>query len=59
MGPVEALKIALKKEEASIKLYNRFYLQYPELKEMSLFLINEEEKHKKLIEKTIYKITKD
>ncbi len=59
MGPVEALKIALKKEEASIKLYNRFYLQYPQLKKMSLFLINEEEKHKKLIEKTIYKITKD
>jgi rubrerythrin len=56
MGPMEALKIALEKENASIKLYNKFYLQYPEMKEMLLFLINEEEKHKQLIEKQMVKL---
>jgi len=56
MGPVEALKIALKKEEASIKLYQRMYLQYPEVKELVSFLINQEEKHKKMVKKAISKI---
>jgi len=57
MGPVEALNIVLKKEEASIKLYQRMYLRYPELKELVSFLINQEEKHKKMVEKAISKIT--
>lgn len=56
MGPVEALKIALKKEESSIKLYQRMYLRYPELKELVSFLINQEEKHKQMVEKAITKI---
>jgi len=58
MGPVDALKLALSKEAAAIKLYNKLYLDYPELKELFLFLINEEEKHRLLIEKKIREITK-
>ncbi|MEW6100774.1 MAG: hypothetical protein AB1481_00555 [Candidatus Omnitrophota bacterium] len=58
MGPVEALRLASSREDASIKLYNKFYLAYPELKETFQFLINEEEKHKKLIGKKIEELTK-
>jgi len=57
MGPVDALKIALARETESINLYNQFYLQFPELKELLLFLVNEEEKHKQLIEKKITEVT--
>jgi len=57
MIPLEALKLSLNKEEESIKLYNRLNLEHPGLKELFLFLINEEEKHKQLIEKKIVEIT--
>jgi rubrerythrin len=57
MIPLEALKLALSKEQESIKLYNRLNLEHPGLKELFLFLINEEEKHKQLIEKKIVEIT--
>ena len=56
MVPLEALAIALEKEKASVKLYNRYYADYPELKEMLLFLINEEEKHQQLIEKKMMEL---
>jgi len=58
MGPIEALKLALSKEEGSIKLYNELYLKHPEIKDLLLFLINEEERHKQLIEKKIVELTK-
>lgn len=58
MVPIEALKLALGKEKESIKLYNRLNLEHPGLKDIFLFLVNEEEKHKQLIEKKIYEITK-
>ena len=58
MGPVDALKLALSKEMNSIKLYNRLNLEHPVLGELLLFLINEEEKHKQLIEKKIQEITR-
>jgi len=58
MGPVEALRLALSKEVASIKLYNKLCLEHPELKELLLSLVNEEEKHKLLIEKRIGEITR-
>ncbi len=57
MIPLEALKLALSKEKESIKLYNRLNLEHPGLKELFFFLINEEEKHKQLIEKKIVDIT--
>lgn len=58
MGPVEALKLALDKEKASIALYNRLSLEHSGLKELFQSLIIEEEKHKKLIEDKIRKATK-
>lgn len=58
MGPVEALQLALSKEQEAIKLYQDFGLRYPEIKEILLFLVNEEQKHKQLIEKKIYELTK-
>lgn len=56
MGPIEALELALSKEKASIEMYNKFYLKHPEIKDLFLFLLNEEEKHKLLIEKKIVEI---
>ncbi len=58
MGPVEALKLALSKEEESIKLYDKLNLEHPGLKDIFLFLVNEEEKHKQLIENKIYEATR-
>ena len=58
MGPVDALKIALSKEEGSIALYKKFSIEHQELKDTFYFLINEEEKHKKLIEQKIVELTK-
>jgi len=58
MGPVDALKLALSKEMESIKLYNTLNLEHPALGELLLLLINEEEKHKLLIEKKIGEITR-
>jgi rubrerythrin len=57
MVPIEALKLALNKEKESIRLYNRLNLEHPALKELFLFLINEEEKHRQLIDKKIVEIT--
>jgi rubrerythrin len=58
MTPVEALKLALSKEEDSIKLYNDLAIKHPALKDLLLTLVNEEEKHKILIEKKISEITR-
>lgn len=58
MTPVEALKIALSKEEASIKLYQKLSREHPALKDLLTLLLNEEFKHKKLIEQEIFKATK-
>jgi rubrerythrin len=58
MGPVDALKLALNKEQGSIELYNKLNLEHPALKELFLFLVNEEEKHKQLIEKKIQEVTR-
>lgn len=49
MTPIEALKIALEKEKASITLYTKLSVQHKAIKDLLVFLINEEQKHKKLI----------
>ena len=54
MGPVEALNLALAREEASIELYRRFAVEYKVAEDVFLFLFNEENKHKALIEKKIF-----
>jgi rubrerythrin len=58
MGPIEALRLALSREKDSIKLYNKIYLEHKGLQETFLFLINEEEKHRQLIEKKIAELTR-
>ncbi len=58
MGPVEALKLALSKEQESIDLYSRIQQEHSNLRETMLFLIDEEHKHKQLIEKKIAELTK-
>jgi len=53
MGPIEALELAVSKEIEARDMYEKFIYQYPETKEIFTFLMNEEEKHKQLIEKRI------
>ncbi|MDD2679344.1 MAG: ferritin family protein [Candidatus Omnitrophica bacterium] len=56
MGPVEALKLALEKEIEAKNLYESFIARYPQTKEIFTFLMNEEEKHRQLIEKKIVEL---
>lgn len=58
MVPVEALKLALSKESASIELYKRLSIEHTALAELFQFLINEEYKHKQMLEKKIEEITR-
>ena len=58
MTPVEALRLALSKEKAAIALYQRLANEHREIEDLLLSLVNEEEKHKKLIEKKIVEITR-
>jgi len=58
MGPVEALKLALIKEVETARMYEKFSGEYPTAKEIFIFLAGEEQKHKNLIEKKIYELTK-
>lgn len=58
MGPVEALELALSKEIEAMDMYKKFLGEYPVAKEIFEFLANEEYKHKELIEKKIYELTK-
>ncbi len=58
MGPVEALKLALSKEIEAAETYKKFSIQYSNVRDIFEFLQGEEEKHRKLIEKRIYELTK-
>ena len=58
MTATEALKLALEREEASIKLYQELIKEHPALQEVLTSLLNEEFKHKKLIEGEIFKATR-
>jgi len=53
MDPIEALELALSKEEEAIALYQKFCGEFTVSKDIFLFLANEEQKHKILIEKKI------
>jgi len=57
MIDLEALKIALSRENDSITTYQRMLADHPGLKELLSFLLTEEEKHKVLIEKKIRELT--
>ena len=56
--PTEALKLALTKEEEAIELYKKLAIDNPAAKDIFEFLANEEQKHKKLIEKKIFELTR-
>jgi len=58
MGPIEALELALEKEIEARNIYEKLIFQYPETKEIFTFLMNEEEKHKQLIEKRMVELQK-
>ena len=58
MTPVEALEIALSQEEDAIKLYSKLAAEHPALQDILYFLLNEEEKHKKLIRTKMAEITR-
>ncbi len=57
MIPLEALRLALSKEIEAMELYSKLSLEYPTLKDIFLFLVNQEEKHKQLLEKKINEMT--
>ena len=57
MSPVEALKLALSKEIEAMELYQRLSIEHQSLKDIFYFLVAEEQKHKKLIEKKVVELT--
>jgi len=58
MGPVEALQLALSKEKEAMERYREFATQHRVARDVFLFLADEEHKHKEMIEKKIYELTK-
>jgi rubrerythrin len=58
MGQVEALQLALNKEKEAHDLYVSLGREHPNLKEVFDFLVVEEEKHTKLLERKILDLTK-
>lgn len=58
MTIVEALKLTLSKEEASIRLYQQLIREHPNLKDLLYSLLTEEQKHKKLIEGKISELNR-
>jgi rubrerythrin len=53
MTPAEALELALAEEVRAITLYQRLAKEHSAIRDTLTFLITEEQKHKKLIEKQI------
>ena len=58
MGPIDALKLALAKEIETAQLYEKYSTEFPVAKDIFVFLLNEEQKHKVLIEKKITELTR-
>ena len=58
MGPVEALELALSKEEDALKTYRRLAIEHVAVKDIFELLANEEEKHRKLLQERIVKMTR-
>jgi rubrerythrin len=54
---IEVLRLALSKEEAAIKTYQKLLAEHPNLKDLLSFLVTEEQKHRKLIKKKIAELT--
>jgi rubrerythrin len=58
VNPIEALEMALHKEENSVQMYDTLSRQHTAIKELFLFLLVEEQKHKQLIEKKIVELSR-
>jgi len=58
MTVTEALNLALSKEIAAIELYRKLAIEHTAISELLNSLMNEEEKHKKLIEQKIFELTR-
>ncbi len=58
MNPIEVLELALTKEQSSIDFYESLSQRYTEIKELVSFLLNEEHKHKKMLQDKIEEITR-
>lgn len=58
MIEIEALKLALSKEQNAVGTYKKLLAEHPALKDLFYFLLNEEEKHVMLIEKKIAELYK-
>ncbi len=53
MIAIEALELALSKEQNAVATYKKLLAEHPGLKDLLYFLLNEEEKHVAMIEKKI------
>jgi len=58
MTHIEALQMALKKEEDAIEQYGDMAMKFPEIRQLCTDLQNEEHKHRKMIEKKIVELMK-
>ncbi|MBN2482971.1 MAG: hypothetical protein JXD21_02055 [Candidatus Omnitrophica bacterium] len=56
MTPVEALQLALEKEDDALTLYRKLALEHHAVKDIFEFLVNEEEKHKKILKERIHQL---
>lgn len=55
---IEVLEVALSKEEKSIKFYQKLIADHSDLKDILYYLLTEEQKHKALLEKKIYELSR-
>lgn len=53
MTPIEALELALQKEQQAIDIYGKLASEHSAIKDLLLDLQGEEYKHRRLIEKKI------
>lgn len=53
MVEMEALKLALSKEQEAVAAYKKLLVEHPNLKDLFYFLSNEEQKHVAMIQKKI------
>lgn len=58
MTTIEALEIAVTKEEGSIELYKIMLGKHQDVQELVTFLLNEEYKHLKLVKDKIAELKK-
>ena len=53
MIELEALQLALSKEQSAVEAYQKLLAEHPALKDLFYFLLSEEQKHVALIQKKI------